>query len=171
MRSGDAPRPGAAASQHELAADELCARHYLVPGGLFASEEPTLVTTILGSCVSVCLFDPARRIGGANHFLLPHWVQGPHESNRYGVVAVATLIKKLVAFGSRGPELRAKIFGGARLLGSTSPASDVGSKNAKLAQKLLAEAEVPVVAHDLGGDRSRKLVFRTSDGASWVRRL
>jgi chemotaxis protein CheD len=156
---------------YELAADELCARHYLAPGGLFASDEPTLVTTILGSCVSVCLFDPAQRFGGANHFLLPHWVEGPHESTRYGVVAVATLIERLVALGTHVSHLRAKVFGGARVLGSASHGNDVGAKNAKLALKLLAEAEVPVVAHDLGGDRSRKLVFRTSDGASWVRRL
>ena len=61
---------------------------YLHPGQIFVSAESYAVTTILGSCVSACLWDPLTKIGGINHFLLPVEVGAAHASGRFGNLAV-----------------------------------------------------------------------------------
>ena len=39
-----------------------------------------VLSTILGSCVAVCMYDPVQNVGGLNHYLLPHdGTSGPQE--------------------------------------------------------------------------------------------
>jgi chemotaxis protein CheD len=146
---------------------------YLHPGELFASATPTEVTTILGSCVALCLWDSRLRIGGVNHFLLPSPPSGEAPSVRYGDTAIARLVEELERLGSQRRHLRAKLFGGAsvgtgfRLRGR----AHLGERNAELARKLLAEWGISIVAEDLGGTSGRKLRFRTDDGTALVKKL
>ena len=92
------------------------AKFYLHPGQLFVSSEGHAVTTILGSCVAVCLCDPVAKIGGINHFLLPVFNGDGMASSRFGDVAIQELVRQLLAHGSRLHMLQAKIFGGACVL-------------------------------------------------------
>ena len=75
------------------------AKYYLHAGQYFSSAEPTRVTTILGSCVAVCLWDLELGAGGVCHFLLPHWAGTGRVSPRFGNVAVASLVEGLVTLG------------------------------------------------------------------------
>ena len=86
------------------------ARVYLAPGRLYASGEDVQVTTILGSCVSVCIWDAQAQVGGINHFLLP---SGSPASPRFGESAVALLIGRVLELGAQRGRLAAKVFGGA----------------------------------------------------------
>ena len=145
---------------------------YLQPGRIFATLEACTLRTILGSCVSICLFDPALPAGGMNHYLLPHRLGDLGESTRFGSPALARLIAAMLDLGSRKSRLQAKVFGGACVLQpAASGAADLGSRNVALAFDLLAEERIPVVSHDVGGSRSRKLLYRTDDGAAFVRKL
>jgi chemotaxis protein CheD len=145
---------------------------YLHPGHLFASAEPATVTTVLGSCVSVCLFDSDAQLGGINHYLLPHWAGNGTASPRFGNVALRTLYDRVLALGARRKELRAKLFGGACVLeGFQRRQGHLGEQNVERAVEFLQEAGVPVVAQDTGGRRGRKLVFQTGDGAVWIKLL
>ena len=147
-------------------------RSYLHAGQLAAATAPTLLTTILGSCVAVCVWDGGAGVGGMNHFLLPHWVGNGLASPRFGNIAVGSLIEQLVALGGRWAHLRAKVFGGACVLvGAAASGNHLGSRNVETALKILAREEIPVVARDVGGRRARKLLFQTDDGAAWVKRL
>lgn len=147
-------------------------RVYLHAGQLFASAESTAVTTILGSCVAVCLWDPRRQVGGINHFLLPHWVGNGLASPRFGNVAVGSLIELLLDLGSRRQDLRAKLFGGASVLSASGrDGAHLGKKNVEIARKLLGQEGIPVVAEDVEGRRGRKLIFHTEHGTAWVRPL
>ena len=84
---------------------------FLQPGHLIVSADPTDVTTILGSCVAVCLWDEQRRIGGINHFMLP--LSGYNAATpRFGDVAMNRLIDDLRAIGGSLPFLQARVFGG-----------------------------------------------------------
>ena len=145
---------------------------YLLPGRLYVSSEPCAVTTILGSCVAVCLWDCALRAGGVNHYLLPHWA-GPHQSSaRFGNLAVERLIAETLDLGGRRRDLRAKVFGGARILESPPEgAGHLGARNVEVARQILAHENIPIVAEDVGGNGGRKLVFHTEDGNAWVRRF
>lgn len=145
---------------------------YLHPGQLFASSEPTVATTVLGSCVSVCLFDAGRGVGGLNHFLLPNLAGGDAASPRFGNVAVQLLIERVISLGACRDQLRAKLFGGACVIASAEPRPDhLGAKNAWLARELLREAQIPIQECNVGGRRGRKLIFHTGDGLALVKLL
>ena len=141
-------------------------------GEVAATRDGGVFSTVLGSCVSICLWDPTTGAGGINHFLLPDQVSNGISSPRFGNVAVRTLLSKLSAFDIPAARLQAKIFGGASVLRPGVPQRDaLGARNIELARVLLELAGIPVVAEDVGGDHGRKLIFRTNDGAAWVRKL
>jgi chemotaxis protein CheD len=145
---------------------------FLQPGQVAAFAHPAALTTILGSCVSVCLWDARRGQGGMNHFLLPDWAGELDSSARYGDVAVEQLLGKLAALGSPAKDLQAKLFGGACVLEPFRERKrHLGLQNVDAAKRILAEARIEIVAEDTGGDRGRKLVFNTDDGSAFVRRL
>lgn len=145
---------------------------YLHPGQLAASERPATITTILGSCVAVCLWDPARRIGGMNHYLLPRGTDSVEAPARFGCQATHMLIERLIALGCDRRSLRAKLFGGASVLGALRGSKEhLGSKNVTMAREVLAAERIPIVGEDVGGERGRKLIFRTDDGAAQVKAL
>jgi len=141
-------------------------------GEIATAKTSALMSTVLGSCVSVCLWDPATGAGGMNHFLLPDQVTNGMSTPRFGNVAMTSLLASLEKAGVPAGSLQAKIFGGASVLDSNVPAREaLGARNAELARVLLNLAGIPVVAEDIGGTRGRKLIFRTGDGAAWVRKL
>jgi len=145
---------------------------YLQPGQVFASPEPTEATTVLGSCVAVCLWDRRLRIGGANHFLLPYLADGATASPRYGNVAIERLIRDLERLGSRTEDLASKVFGGASVLEAfRDERAHLGTKNVELARRILDAHAIPIVAEDVMGVRGRKLVFHTDSGIALVRLL
>lgn len=145
--------------------------YFLHPGHLFASKRPSRVTTILGSCVSVCLYDAERQIGGINHFILPATEeQAPYDYLRFGNHAVPALIRALVRHGGKANALAAKVFGGAALMRSATGRS-IGGDNVVTAVRALSHFSIPVIAEDVGGSTGRKLVFDTGNGAAFVKRL
>jgi chemotaxis protein CheD len=145
---------------------------YLHPGQLTVSGEPSTVTTILGSCVAVGLWDAETGVGGMNHYLLPHFAGNGSASPRFGNVAMSQLLLRMQALGARVERLRARLFGGAcvvEALRGTSVA--LGPRNVELARRFLKDAGIPILSEDVEGDRGRKLVFRTHDGGASVRVL
>ena len=145
---------------------------YLHPGQVFVSATPAEVTTILGSCVAVCVWDRALRVGGANHYLLPHGVESGPSPARFGDVALRRLIDGVLALGCQRRNLEAKVFGGACVLEALrGKGRHLGRKNVEMALAVLRQEGIPVVAEDTGGGRGRKIVFHTDDGAAWVKRL
>lgn len=144
---------------------------YLPPGLLYASRDPGAVTTVLGSCVSVCLFDPAARAGGINHFLLPLWNGEGLASPKYANVALPRLVERMTALGATQRGLRAKLFGGAAVFRNVGGLFGVGERNVQFAERFLADAAIPVVARDVGESCSRKVIFHVHTGEAFVRRL
>ncbi len=139
---------------------------YLHPGHLIFTIEPAMVTTILGPCVSVCLFDEESGAAGLNHYLVP--MRLAEDSPRCAGVANELLLAKFTELGIPPFALKAKVFGGARM---RSVKSDLADRNIRAAFDFLRDAGIPVVGNDVGGDRGRKLHFRTTDAAAWIRFL
>ena len=136
---------------------------YVLQGEFRVSRAPSAVlSTILGSCVAVCLWDETAGLGGMNHFLLPF---GPKaaatEPERYGVHAMEILINALLKEGARRNRLQAKLFGGARL---SATLTDIGQSNARFARAFLATEEIPCLAESLGGSSARRVLFRPATG-------
>ena len=168
MRAPTAP-PAPATVRAPDAGDRV--HVYLHAGQLHAASVPTAITTVLGSCVSVCLYDPATKVGGMNHFLLPLHVER-EASPRFGTIAVPALVEAVVRAGATRGGLVAKVFGGASVIGALGKTGRrLGDENAALAMRLLEEARIPVLDRDVGGERGRKLVFMVDEGTAWVRQL
>ncbi|KKM03840.1 hypothetical protein LCGC14_1770360 [marine sediment metagenome] len=146
-------------------------KHYLYPGNIFVHPEPHQVKTILGSCVSVCLFDPVKSIGGINHYMLPLWNGDGLASPRYGNIAIARLVEKLESYGCLRSRLQAKVFGGGEVLKITVGFINVGERNIILAKDILGELKIPIVAIDVGGKSGRRIVFNTGNGSILLKRL
>jgi chemotaxis protein CheD len=158
---------------HVLSAEAALPSVYLHPGQIFVTIEPATVTTILGSCVSVCLWDPALGIGGINHYLLPTGIAVGSNGMRYGNIAIERLLEKLVRAGTEVRNLKAKVFGGACVLAAMRGKGEahLGSKNVEIAKKSLADIGIPLITSDVGGDRGRKLIFHPYDGTAFVKHL
>jgi chemotaxis protein CheD len=145
---------------------------YLHPGHVFAAAEPSSVTTILGSCVAVCLFDRERTVGGISHFVLPSPGGGAISSARFADVALRDLVARVLALGAQRADLEAKVFGGASVLEhGPSERRRLGDENVREAVALLESEGTPIVARDTGGTRGRKLIFHTDTGTAWVKHL
>lgn len=138
---------------------------------LFAEPGDYGVSTVLGSCVSVCLWDPATRMGGMNHYLLPLWNGDGLRTPKYGNIAIPMLVEKLLQAGCARGNLQAKVFGGASVLEGSSALLNVGERNIHFAEGALEEARIPVIGKDIGGTSGRKLLFVTSTGDVFVRKL
>lgn len=145
--------------------------HFLYPGMIFAEPGESMISTVLGSCVSVCLWDPVLRRGGMNHFLLPFWNGEGLRTPKYGNVAIPMLIEKMLSLGSIKGNIRAKVFGGGNILESTSGLLNVGDRNIALAEESLSESRIVTLSRDTGGVFGRKVMFMTATGEVFVKKI
>jgi chemotaxis protein CheD len=141
-------------------------RRFLQPGQIHVATKPTAITTILGSCIAVCLWDPVRRVGGMNHYMLPHASAGNVASPRFGSFALEELLVQLRAAGARLPFLRARVFGGACMFQTMQAPTHLGVQNADLALEFLSRRAIEIVEVETGGNRGRKLIFFTDEGSA-----
>jgi chemotaxis protein CheD len=144
---------------------------FVHPGQVVASATPCHYSTILGTCVSVCLVDPVAAVGGLNHFLLPYGAGASFTGTRYGNLAMDRLLRELLTLGAQRERLQAKVFGGMESSQHQDTSRDLGTSNVTFALGWLAEHAIPILARDTGGHRGRKLLFHSQDGAAWVRHL
>ena len=150
----------------------------LHPGELFVAHEPTLIATLLGSCVSVCLFCPRQKTGAMCHGVLPVRADLRVEDNfRFVESSVRYMVDILTNGNMFCPNagLVAKIFGGADVLDvSLGPAADtqsIGAMNIKAAREALARYNVPVAVEEVGGVQGCKLFFYSHTGEVLLRRI
>ncbi len=158
----------------QIVDQEFAARLPAVPpevalhaGQIYAGKGEVVVRTVLGSCVSVCLWDADRRIGAINHYLLPS-SQNERTAN-YGSHAIPETIARFRQAGGRTP--RAKLFGGASVIGFMSDHFQTGALNVRIATELLEQAGIPIVERDVGGKWGRRLVFDLTRGSTSVTRI
>ncbi len=135
--------------------------HFLYPAAMFASRTPHLVTTILGSCVAVCLYDPIIRVGGINHYMLPLWNGQGLASPKYGNIAIEKLLDKMISLGCNKNNLQAKIFGGGEVIETNITQFNIGVRNIKLAYEALDDLKIPIIGQSVGGKLGRKILFDT----------
>ncbi|MDD2549214.1 MAG: chemotaxis protein CheD [Bacteroidales bacterium] len=140
------------------------ATHFLFPSTIFVNREPHRVSTILGSCVAVCVYDPVLKFGGINHFMLPFWNGQGLASPKYGNIAIERLVDKMISLGSKKSNIKAKVFGGGEVIETSISQFNIGHRNIKLALEILDELNIPVVAKSLGGKRGRKIEYCTGTG-------
>lgn len=146
----------------------------ILPGEYYSTIDSTMIVTVLGSCVSVCLRDPLTKIGGMNHFLLPteeHVQPGANSASaRYGSYAMELLINDLLKLGAARSRLEAKVFGGGNVLRGLT-LNNVGERNAEFVLDYLRTEHIPILAKDLLDQYPRKVYFFPKTGEVKVRKI
>ena len=150
----------------------------VLPGNRYATKEPAEIKTLLGSCIAACLYDPVAGVAGLNHFLLasPRYARAMRftetDAGRYGIHAMELLITDMQKLGAARDRLKAKVFGGASVLGV--PAGNaflcVHEVNQRFIRDYLATERISIVSEDLGGELGRVIHFH-SDSFKVFRRF
>ena len=145
-------------------------RIHVGQGEHYITADPAvMLTTILGSCVAMCLRDPQVGVGGMNHFLLPEGAgAGTDAGRRYGAYAMELLINDVLKAGGRRERLQAKLFGGGRMFDALR---DVGRANADFAERFLRDEGIPVVGGSLRGEGGRRLHYWPVSGRALQRHV
>ncbi len=126
-----------------------------------------VLTTVLGSCVAACFYDPVAQVGGINHYLLADGnATDPASMQRYGVYAMEVLINAMLAVGAARHRLKARIFGGAMM---RQGFRDFGAANIAFARDFLRAEHIPLVGEDVGGACARRVEFRAALGLARCR--
>lgn len=133
-------------------------------GQIHIDRAPMAISTILGSCVGVCIYDAKLSIGGMNHYLLPFWNGQGLQSPKFGNISIVKLIEAMQERGSRIENMEAKIFGGASMNITKTQKMMIGEKNILVAKEILKEYKIPIVAEDVGGQNGRKIQFNLERG-------
>ena len=137
---------------------------------MLVAGNPTIITTTVGSCIALCMYDPVNRIGGMVHIVLPRKTDYSREEKtdtliRYADKAVPALLSRLISKGAKKEFIRAKMAGGANMFPMfTHPILEIGKNNAEAVKKKLAELGVPLVAEDVGGNHGRIVEFDVGSG-------
>ena len=149
------------------------------PGEYFVSKDRLIISTLLGSCVSACLWDPVNRVVGMNHFLLAHKryrLKGDvlgSEAGRYGIHSMELLVNSMLSQGAKRNLIRAKAFGGGNVIGGGSHDNffAVGSVNVRFIREFLDNEGIPLEKEHLGGTFGRIIHFHSEDFSVYMKRI
>lgn len=145
-----------------------------VAQGAWVVERERILRTVLGSCVSVCLFDPVARVGGMNHYVYPP--RGDMSATKFsnttlsGDICMQGLLDAMLQAGARHERLRAKAFGGGRMF-EYEDGMSVGKRNTSYAKYWLDSVGIPLDLFDFHGSYTRRLIFSPGTGQHICHRL
>ncbi|WP_372834813.1 chemoreceptor glutamine deamidase CheD [Pontibacterium sp.] len=148
----------------------------ILPGQYYVTNNSEAISTILGSCISVCIRDSSIGIGGMNHFLLPGGnAASVHDEiikqkpcARYGIHAMDMLIQDLIYHGADRRNLEVKVTGGGKLM---SASSDIGDHNIAFVREYLAINKLSIHAEDVGDSFPRKVLYFPDTGRLLIKKL
>lgn len=147
----------------------------IIPGEFYITRHSEMITTVLGSCISVCVYDLEEGIGGMNHFMLPglgsEGISNDWHVNgcgRYGDLAMKNLLNGMLKHGAKRQNLKIKVFGGGQILRSKG---DVGGRNIEFINEYIAHKNLVVTGMNVGDDLPRKVNFYPQSGKVMVKKL
>ncbi len=134
--------------------------YLLLPGYIFMSHEPTLISTVLGSGVAISLWDSKKKYGGMTNYLYPRAEKRTEMTAMYGNVAVKCLIDMFFEAGSQAKNIKAQVFGGAGC--ASVECVTMGRENIRVARSILREQRIKIISEDVGGHMGRKIVYNNA---------
>jgi chemotaxis protein CheD len=147
-------------------------RVYVHAGQIHATSAPCEISTIVGSCAAVFLWDEKRGIAGCAHYLLPRWDGEGERTARYGNVALELLLAAMKNNAAAMNGLKAGVYGGGSVLNALRTMSEsLGKQNCDTALDVLRASCIPVVQQAVGGNKGRKVVFRTWNAATLLEEI
>ena len=154
--------------------------YYLKPGEMHIADRPGIVTTVLGSCVSVTMYSPKLKTGAICHGMMPRWVEGRDgrgkcdERFKYVDYSIRYMVDAFMSLGIAPREIEVKLFGGADMFSAGDNDRrhiSIGGQNIIVALEVMEEKGLAVRMRDVGGMQGRKLHFYLHTGAVFLKRL
>lgn len=148
----------------------------ILPGEFYSTDKPVLISTVLGSCISIALYDPDLKLGGLNHFMLPTTNRTQEisieEQGRYGDFAMELLLNDMFKKGAKKENLKAKVFGGGNVLDDGGfHKNRTGLNNISFALDYLQTEKIPIIANDTGGIFPRKIFYDPQTSKIFLKRI
>lgn len=147
----------------------------ILPGEFYVTKNDEAIVTVLGSCVSACIRDSVKGVGGMNHFMLPATVDNSMWNNdalgvstRYGNFAMEHLINEILKNGGERKNLEIKIFGGGRMF---EQSNDIGRKNITFVHAFINMEKLKLIGEDTGDVYPRKVYYRPTTGKVMIKKL
>lgn len=137
-----------------------------------ARASGTLITYALGSCIGICIYDPAIKLGSMIHIMLPQAPDNKVDNiYKYADTGIAETIRKMEAFGAVRNRMTAKIAGGAKMfdIPDSSVLGNIGDRNGMAVKKILQEQRVNLQKADLGANYARTMSFDVETGMAKVK--
>lgn len=152
---------------------------YLHPGEVFFSKKPYIVSTVLGSCLSITMFCSRTKFGGISHCQLPSFKEAIDDCDdcsepyKYVNCTIIKMLEKFEQLNIKNSEIEVKIFGGAEVLCSPncSGKKSIGRQNIIIAEKMMKKNNLKIVTSDLGGKQGRKILFVSNNGEVFLHRM
>ena len=148
----------------------------ILPGEFYSTDKPVLISTVLGSCISIAFYDPEIKLGGLNHFMLPTTNRtqeiSVEEQGRYGDFAMELLLNDMFKKGAKKENLKAKVFGGGNVLDDGGfHKNRTGLNNISFALDYLQTENIPIIANDTGGIFPRKIFYDPQTSKIYLKRI
>ncbi|MFA6449899.1 MAG: chemotaxis protein CheD [bacterium] len=137
---------------------------------MLVGKSPLVLSTVLGSCVGVMIYDPAEGIGGLCHIMLAHAPAANENPAKYADTAIPAMLRRIIRKGAALERLVAKIVGGANMFGfKNNSFADIGKNNVAAVRECLARENIPIAAQEVGGNHGRTVYFALESGAVFVK--
>ena len=139
-------------------------------GDLAVSNNPSIIlsTYALGSCVGVVAYDPAIKVGGILHLMLPESSIAPEKAVKqpamFADTGLPAFFRSLSGLGAQPARLRLYIAGGACVL-SGSDHFRIGDRNVQATRDILARIGYRVARQEVGGFHNRTLHLEMNTGS------
>jgi len=139
----------------------------ILPGEVYVTKNHELISTLLGSCIAVCMRDKTKKIGGMNHFKLPKPANKgfDDENTNYGIYAMELLINEILKNGGNKINLEATVFGGGNMTKSLT--ADIGGKNTEFVLDFLRQESIPIIDRDTGHNAAQQIYYHPVTGKTF----
>jgi len=139
----------------------------VLPGEVYVTKHHELITTLLGSCIAVCMQDKRNGIGGMNHFKLPAPPGSTSEKDisndtNYGIYAMELLINGIITNGGDRKFLQCKIFGGGNVVQAIT--NNIGEKNITFVQDFMRQERIRILHQSTGGTTGQQVFYHPITG-------
>lgn len=148
--------------------------YILYPGDYHAVADDSLIATVVGSCVAVCLYDYRKMIGGVGHFIVPGSIGTDgiiaDEVAAQGITSMEHLIGEIVKLGGDRKSFRATVYGAGEF-SRDGGIDNVAGSNIRFLREYFQIEKIQVSREDLGGGYRRKIFFSPRTGSSFRKLL
>ncbi|MBK7551867.1 MAG: chemotaxis protein CheD [Syntrophaceae bacterium] len=133
----------------------------------------SMVTYALGSCIAVAVYDPAAKVGGLLHYMLPDSTLDAGKAREtpgmFADTGIPLLFKSCYGMGADKRRMVVKVAGGASIL-DESNFFRIGQKNIMAMRKLFWRNNILIDAEDTGKNFNRTVRLDVGTGRVFIKR-